>query len=71
MVASLLHILIVDDSPEDCYTVRRLLRADPRIATITEADRGDLTITAEPGEGTNVLVFLPIGCPNAVPEDLP
>jgi len=38
---SALHILIVDDSPEDRYTVRRLLRADPRIATIMEADRGD------------------------------
>ena len=41
MADSSLHILIVDDSPEDRYTVRRLLRADPRIVTITEADRGD------------------------------
>ncbi|MEI7646227.1 MAG: response regulator [Chloroflexales bacterium] len=40
----LIHLLIVDDSPEDRYTVRRLLRADPRIATITEANRGDLVL---------------------------
>ncbi|MEI6776993.1 MAG: response regulator [Chloroflexales bacterium] len=44
MADSSLHILIVDDSPEDRYTVRRLLRADPRIVTITEADRGDRTL---------------------------
>ncbi len=36
-----LHILIVDDSPEDRYTVRRLLRTVPGIAAISEADRGD------------------------------
>jgi CheY-like chemotaxis protein len=36
-----LHILIVDDSPEDRYAVRRLLRTDPRIAMISDADRGD------------------------------
>jgi hypothetical protein len=29
MGAPKLHILIVDDSPEDRYSVRRLLRDDP------------------------------------------
>jgi signal transduction histidine kinase len=32
---------------------------------------GDLTITAEPGAGTNVLAVLPIGRPGAAPEEIP
>ncbi|NTU80408.1 MAG: response regulator [Chloroflexales bacterium] len=42
MEPSALHVLLVDDSPEDRLTVRRLLtRSAPGIYTITEVDRGE------------------------------
>lgn len=42
MESSLLHVLIVDDSPEDRLTARRLLtQPDPGAYIITEASRGD------------------------------
>ncbi len=43
----MLHILIVDDSPEDRLTVRRLLtRTSPGAYTFSEADRGDRALAA-------------------------
>jgi CheY-like chemotaxis protein len=47
MELATLHILIVDDSPEDRLNLRRLLaHAAPNIYTITEADRGDQALAA-------------------------
>ena len=47
MEPAALHILIVDNSPEDRLTLRQLLtRASPDTYTITEADCGDLALAA-------------------------
>ncbi|NTW00842.1 MAG: response regulator [Oscillochloris sp.] len=47
MNVSVLHVLIVDDSPEDRLLVRRLLtRLAPDAYTITEVDRGGLALAA-------------------------
>jgi CheY-like chemotaxis protein len=44
---SALHVLIVDDSPEDRMIVRRLLsRSAPWAYTLTEVDRGGLALAA-------------------------
>ena len=47
MESSSLHVLIVDDSPEDRLIVRRLLaRSNSGTYTITEVDRGALVLAA-------------------------
>jgi CheY-like chemotaxis protein len=47
MESSSLHVLIVDDSPEDRLIVRRLLaRSNPGTYTVTEVDRGALVLAA-------------------------